>query len=163
MKVNDAYSKPISLEYSVPQGSCLGPVAYLLYTSSMKEVIASPEPRAPASNNSKGRMPTAEKIDLHGYADDHGIKKMFERTCDNETVTTKLLSDCLTRIKAWMDLNRLRMNDAKTEYIQFGSRQQLIKCTCNSIDVNRTIVGRTDSIKYLRASLDRLSIHGGAH
>ena len=79
VKVNDAYSKPISLEYSVPQGSCLGPVAYLLYASSMEEVIASPEPRAPASKNPKEGIPTAEKIDLHGYADDHGIKKSLNQ------------------------------------------------------------------------------------
>ena len=75
VKVNCDYSKPISLEYSVLQGSCLGPVVYLLYASSMKEVIVSPEPPAPASNNPEERLPTAEKIDLHGYADDHGIKK----------------------------------------------------------------------------------------
>ena len=154
VKVNDAYSKPISLEYSVPQGSCLGPVGYLLYASSVEEVTASPEPRAPASNNPKERILTAEKIDLHGYADDHGIKKRFEPTWDNETVTTELLSNCLSRIKSWMDLNRLRMNDAKTEYIQFGSRWQQTKCTCDSIDVNGTIVSRTESIKYIGVNLD---------
>ena len=47
------------------------------------------------------------------------------------------------------------MNDAKTEYIQFGSRQQLAKCTCDCIDVNGTIVMRSDFIKYLGANLDR--------
>ena len=114
VNVNGAYSKPVSLEYSMPQSSCLGPVAYLLYASSIEEVIASPELPAPASNNPEERLPTAEKIDLHSYTDDHGIKKKFEPVCDKETVTTKLLSDCLTRIKSWMDLNRLKMNDAKT-------------------------------------------------
>ena len=29
VNVNSAYSKPMNLEYSMPQGSCLGPVAYL--------------------------------------------------------------------------------------------------------------------------------------
>ena len=79
--------------------------------------MQSSRPPAPATNNPKERLPTAEKIDLHGYADDHGIKKKFELTCDKEAVTTKSLSNCLTRIKSWMDLNRLKMNDAKTEYI----------------------------------------------
>ena len=83
----------------------------------MEEVIASPEPPEPAPINSDGRLPTAEKIDLHGFADDHGIKKKFEPTCNKEAITTKSLSDCPTRIKSWMDLNRLKMNDAKTEYI----------------------------------------------
>ena len=122
VNVNDTYSQPISLEYSVPQGSCLGPVVYLLYASSMEEVTASPEPPAPASVNSDGRLPTSEKIDLHGYADNHGFQKKFELTCDKKAVTTKSLSNCLIRIKSWMVLKRLKMNDTKTEYIQFGFR-----------------------------------------
>ena len=121
----------------------------------MEEIIASPEPPAPAPNKPEERFPIAEKINLHGYADDHGIKKKFEPICDKETVTTKLLSDCLTRIKSWMDLNRCKMNDAKTEYIQFGSRQQLAKCTCDCIDVNGTMVSRRDFFKYQGANLDR--------
>ena len=153
VNVNDTYSKPVSLEYSVSQGSCLGPVAYLLHASLMEEVIASPE--HPAPNNPVERLPTAEKIDLHGYADDHGIKQKFELICDKETVSTKSLNDSLTRIKSWMDLNRLKLNNAKTEYIQFGSRQQLAKCMCDCIDVNETIVSRSDFIKYLGANLDR--------
>ena len=72
MNVNGAYSKP-SLEYSMPQGSCVGTVAYLLSVSSMEE------PPALAPNNPEGRLPTAEKIDLHSYADDHGIKKNLNR------------------------------------------------------------------------------------
>ena len=75
VNVNGAYSKPISLEYSMPQGCCLGPVAYLYNASSMEEVPAFPEPPAPAPNNPEERLPTAEKIDLHVYAGDHGIKK----------------------------------------------------------------------------------------
>ena len=78
--VNGAYSKPISLEYSVPQGSCLGPVAYLLYASSMEEVIASPEHPASAPNNCVEKLSTVEKIDLHGYTDNQGIKKKILTT-----------------------------------------------------------------------------------
>ena len=118
VNVNGAYSKPISLEYSMTQDSCLGPVVYLLYASPMEEVTASPEPPAPAPNSPEERLPTAEITDLHGYADDHGIKNKFEPVCDKETLTTKLLSDCLIRIKSWMDLNRLKMTNTKTEYIQ---------------------------------------------
>ena len=135
VNVNTAYSKPINLEYSVPQGSCLSPVVYLLYASSLEEVITPPEPPAPVPNDPEEKSPTAEKIDLHSYADDHCIKK-FKPVCGSETATTKLLSDCLTRIKSWMDLNRLKMNNAKMECIQFGSRHQLANCTCDCIDVH---------------------------
>ena len=62
----------------------------------MEEVIASPEPPALAPNNPEERLQIAEKIDLHSYPGDHGIKKTFELTCDKETVTiiiAKGLSD----------------------------------------------------------------------
>ena len=75
VNVNGAFSKPISLEYSVPQGSCLGPVAYLSYASSLEKVTSSPEPPASAPNNPEEKLPTAKKTYLHSYVDDHGIKK----------------------------------------------------------------------------------------
>ena len=106
VNVNSAYSKPINLEYSMPQGSCFGPVAYLLYACSLQEVIIPQEPPAHAPNDPEEKSPTAEEINLYSYADDHGIQKKFKQICDNKTATTKLLSDCLTRIKLWMDLNR---------------------------------------------------------
>ena len=71
----------------MPQGSCLGPVVYLMYASSMEKVIVSPGPPVPASNNPEDTLPTAEKIDLHGYADGHGIKTKFE--CLNQHVINK--------------------------------------------------------------------------
>ena len=150
VNVNSAYSKPKNLEYSMPQGSCLGPVAYLLYASSLEEVIAPPEP----PDDPEEKSPTAEKINLHGHADDHGIKNVFKPVHDNETATTKLLSDCLTRIKSWMGLNRLQMNDAKMEYIQFRVQAARAKCMCDHIDVNGTIVSRSNFIKYQGAILD---------
>ena len=87
VNVNSDCSKPIKPEYSMPQGSCLGPVMYLLYASSLEEAIAPAEPPAPAPNDPEEKSPTAEKIDLHGYADDHGNKNKFEPVCDNDTVT----------------------------------------------------------------------------
>ena len=49
-----------------------------------------------------------------------------------------------------MDNNRLKMNDT----ILFGSRQQLVKCTIQSISVNDCDIPRVNVIKYLGAYLD---------
>ena len=56
VNVGKAYSKKHNLDCSVPQGSCAGPVLYLGYASILQDVIP------------KG-MP------LHGFADDHSVKK----------------------------------------------------------------------------------------
>ena len=89
VNIGKAYSEPIDLELSVHQGSCAGPILFLLYASIIAEVIP----------------PTT---DIHGYADDHGIKCKFKaKWNDNEIEleTTQRLESCLDDIKAWMDVN----------------------------------------------------------
>ena len=52
------YSSEHELQCSVPQGSCAGPVAYLSYANTLQEDIPS-------------------DIPIHGFADDHLVKKAF--------------------------------------------------------------------------------------
>ena len=66
-------------------------------------------------------------ISIHGYADDHGLKKSYRPIHQEEEETIKVLEKCTVKIKAWMDKNRLCMNSKKTEYITFGSSRQLKK------------------------------------
>ena len=53
------HSKEHHHPFSVPQGSRLGPVLYLVYASTLEQVIP-------------------EHINLHGYADNHAIKLSFD-------------------------------------------------------------------------------------
>ena len=64
------------------------------------------------------------------------------------------LEKTLVDVNEWMNQNRLKMNNAKTEYIMFGSRQQLGKCNSSGINVNGAAVERATKIKYLGALLD---------
>ena len=65
------------------------------------------------------------------------------------------LESTLVDVKLWMDQNRLKMNNDKTEFIMFASKRQLEKCVTTSIDVNNTIVKCSPTIKYLGALLDQ--------
>ena len=56
ISIQDAYSRPRELTFSVPQGSIAGPSLYTYHASTLQDVIPS-------------------DIDIHGYVDDHGIKK----------------------------------------------------------------------------------------
>ena len=58
VNVRKCYSTEKPLDFSVPQGSCAGPVLYSVYASTMREVVPS-------------------TTDLHGYADDHALKQSF--------------------------------------------------------------------------------------
>ena len=115
------------------------PVLYLAYASSLQDVI----PMGMA---------------LHGFGDDQSVKKSFHTNKKNrnfERKTIQGLEDGVMKIKHWMDINWLKMNDGITEFILYGSRQQLLKCETTSININRNSIERAEYIKYLGASLDK--------
>ena len=66
-------------------------------------------------------------MNLHGFVDDHIMKKSFKITNDNsnELKTIRDLDECISQVQVWMNHNRLKMNGEKTEFIIYGSRQQL--------------------------------------
>ena len=106
--VHDHFSSNKEQAFSVPQGSCAGPVLYTAYSSTMSEVVP-------------------KQISIHGYADDHGLKKSYGSIQHEEEEIMKKLEMCVVEIKEWMDTNRLHMNIKKTEYITFGSFKQFMK------------------------------------
>ena len=79
----------------------------------------------------------ATTVLLHGFADDHALKNTFSanlRLAERESVST--LEAKAADVKLWMDHNHLKMNDSKTEFIMFASRQMLQKCVTTELDVN---------------------------
>ena len=140
VNVGEIYSTRRELGFSVPQGSCAGPVLYSAYASTMQDIVP-------------------DNVDIHGYADDHALKLSFDgksRTEESQVITQ--LQECSKSIKIWMDQNRLRMNSSKTEFIMVGSRQHLSKVSTTTIDVNGDLIERSSSVKYLGVDIDeRLS------
>ena len=137
VNVGKEYSDVMELRFSVPQGSCAGSTLNSAYASTFPQVID-------------------ESLGIHGFADDHVVKKDFEMGPE-ESDTIGLIEEIAKLINMWMDKNRLKMNQSKTEFIIFGSRQQVKKCVSDSLDVNGVRVPRSDQkIKYLGASLDSL-------
>ena len=136
-KIGKEYSEPIDQEFSVPQGSCAGPILFLLYASTIAEVVPPP-------------------IDIHRYADNDGVKDKFRAECNSNKIaltTIWNLELCLDSIKIWMDLNHLEMKSSKTKLILFGSKWQLEKCITNSINANGAEVKHSGWIQYLGALL----------
>ena len=57
-------------------------------------------------------------------------------------------------IKAWMEAVKLKLNEAKTEFIYFGSRQQLNKATHTTINIMGESIKRSTKVRYLGGHLD---------
>jgi hypothetical protein len=137
VNVNSALSSSRQLECSVPQGSCLGPWLYLTYAGTLFDVIPS-------------------NIGVHGFADDHIAKKRFTPTSNRtECDAINELENCAVTINDWMNANKLKMNTSKTEFILFGSKTQLNKCTTTEINIAGDNVSSESFIRYLGAFLDQ--------
>ena len=78
--VNGHFSSNKELAFSVPPGSCAGPVLNTAYSSTMSEVVQ-------------------KQILIHGYADDHGLKMSYRTIQHEEEETIKQLEMCAVEIK----------------------------------------------------------------
>ena len=155
VNVGKAYPKNHELECSVPQGSCAGPVLYTVYASTFQEVIENPS-LSVLTHGQTGNHRNPVKTDLHRFVDDHTLKNSFQaKSRVAEQTSIKLLENTAIDVKSWMDKNQLCMNDGKTEFIMFGSRQMLQLCTTNSIHVNGSNIARSEVIRYLGVWLDQ--------
>ena len=70
-------------------------------------------------------------------------------------IVLPLLEAKAANIKVWMEQNHLKVNDSKTEFIMFASRQMLQKCVTTKLNVNGSNIQCNDIIKYLGAWLDQ--------
>ena len=105
------------MKFSVPQGSIFGPVLYSTYASTLEEVInkvnrsINMEDQV-CTNGERSYKQKETIINLHGFADDHVMKKSFRITNNNSNAlkTIRDLEECISQLKVQMNQNRLKMN-----------------------------------------------------
>ena len=118
----------------MPQGSILGPTLFNCYVSTLMEII-----------------PENDENFVSGYADDHALINTFHP--EDTDISSKLVTD-ISYIKDWMNRNQLKMNDAKTEFIVFGSKHQVQRNDLKSLNIDNTTIRAKLVIKFLGAYLD---------
>ena len=130
-------SRDFMLKCGVPQGSCLGPVLFLFYVSRLYTLIANYLPSA------------------HGFSDDNQLYLAFRpspATSQTEAVTA--IEHCITAVRSWYIENELMINDIKTEFAIFGTRQQLAKVGIASVKVGDTDIKPVQCVRNLGAWFD---------
>ena len=101
----------IKLPYAVPQGSCLRPLLFTIYSSKLFEM-------------KKDYLPVA-----HAYADNTQLYMSFKPNISwsSQSEAIEGVELCIKAIRAWMVTDKLKLNDEKTEFLIIGTRQQLSK------------------------------------
>jgi hypothetical protein len=109
--------------YSVPQGSCLGPLLFTIYVSKLFDVIQ------------------RHLSDVHCYADDSQLYVAFRPKVESEQSDAVIAMErCIEVIRKCMSEDKLLLNDEKMEFLLIGTKQQLAKVNLDHITVGTTDV-----------------------
>ena len=135
--IDGLMSQAKELDYSVPQGSGLGPDFYCKYTVPLGIII---------------RM---FYILFHMYADDSQLYKSLRAHLTEEQVqSVESLQSCIEEISCWMNNNKLKLNEDKTEFLIVGTPKQRSKMIVDSINVGGVDIKASDCVRNLGVLLD---------
>ncbi|XP_068757600.1 uncharacterized protein [Montipora capricornis] len=125
-----AKSDSFDLKFGVPQGPCLGPTLFSLYTSELFDVI-------------RHNLPTA-----HSYADDTGIYLAFNpNDGSDQDATIAAMEACLCDIRNWMINDKLIINDSKTEFMLIWTKAQLQETKSATLTIGESIISITKELR----------------
>ena len=125
-------SSKSSIKCGIPQGSCLGPLLFILYINDFENCL--------------------KRMNRNMYADDTRVNIASDKL---KVLLTDLKNE-LENISNWMRTNKLSLNASKSEYMVIGHRQQLnrVDDDLHDLVLNNEVIKRIDKTKYLGINID---------
>ena len=86
----------------------------------------------------------------HFYADDSQLYiSILPKSVVDEKVAFSRIESCVEEIRSWMDLNKLKLNDGKTEFLLLGRKAQLNKVSCGVMTVRSATISTSGLVRNL--------------
>ena len=133
--VNGVSSKSGNLLFGVPQGSVLGPKLFCIYSG-------------PLSN-----IAHMHGLEVHLYADDTQLYLFFSIGSDLCEPIHKVEA-CIKDISTWMQKNKLKLNDDKTEYMVISSDRVKAGLSIPDLMAGAIKVSPSHAVRNLGAMFD---------
>ena len=132
-------SSPLLLETGVPQGSILGPLLFILYTTPLHDISV----RFPAIRD-------------HYYADDTQLLTTFRPSADvaDQKRALNELALCASELKTWLLENRMKLNDSKTDVLMVHSSRSRLAPPPLPLAVGNEQICPVSSVRNLGFILD---------
>ena len=130
-------SERLNLLYGLPQGSCVSPGIFTMYTYPMGAIIRH------------------HNINYHLYADDTQLYVEFDpKVPGDAAVATFKLQACIAELKSWMTVNKLQLNESKTEFLVAASNHNLKTLSNVSVILDGTTIFPSPVIRNLGVMLE---------
>ena len=136
VSIRNQNSDELALQYGVPQGSILGPLLFTIYTMLLAQILQK------------------EGIQYHMYADDNQDYIGFKPIQETADMTIEKVNKILCIVETWLQINKLKLNGEKTEYMLVGMKGQLKKITAPQLVVAGHNIEPSTSIRNLGAYQD---------
>jgi len=135
VNINGISSAPYPLLQGVPQGSVLGPLLFILYTTPLSSLIS------------------GSSVDHHLYADDAQLFISFSAPAFSQNVSH--LETTIDTVSVWMSANLLSLNQSKTEFLLIGLPNQLSKVSDATLHMPSNItINPSDTARNLGVIFD---------
>ena len=138
ISIDGVSSSPVLLQYSVPQGSVLAPFLYTIYTLPLGDILRK------------------AGVSYHLYADDTQLYLSFDiRNQDDLKEIMDKVQSCVCEIKSWMQRNKLKLNEEKTEILLISSSHFSSKVFATVFKVDDTCIVPKSSVRNIGVVFDK--------